>query len=224
MTIAMVVSMAAGGALTAQTGTTPKPAPKPAAKPPAKPASAAAAATKADAPAPVIVVETDKGTFEFETFPKEAPKSVEHIVTLVKRNFYNGQHFHRVVSDFVVQWGDPASKDMRNVGQPGWGSGGSGKPIGVAEVSPLHKHKVGSVALAHAGDPAQADSQLYVVTSTARTAALDGGYAVIGQVTSGMDVVMKIRQNDMIKRMTVKGATPATKATPAPKASPAAKP
>ena len=76
----------------------------------------AAAATAAAGAAPVIVVETEKGTFEFTTFPKEAPKSVDHIVTLVKRNFYNGQHFHRVVPDFVVQWGDPASKDMRNAG------------------------------------------------------------------------------------------------------------
>ena len=71
---------------------------------------------------PVIVVDTDKGVFEFETYPKEAPKTVEHIVALVKRNFYNGQRMHRVVAGFVVQWGDPNSRDVTkqsHLGQDG---------------------------------------------------------------------------------------------------------
>jgi peptidylprolyl isomerase len=102
---------------------------------------------------------------------------------------------------------------MRFVGQPGWGSGNSGKPIGVSEISPLHKHKVGSVALAHdeGGGPAAADSQLYVLTNLAKAAGLDGKYTVIGQVISGMNVVQKIELNDAIKRVTVKAETPAAK-------------
>jgi len=57
--------------------------------------------------APVIVVETSKGTFEFETYPVEAPKTVAHVVDLVKRRFYDGQRLHRALPGFLVQWGDP---------------------------------------------------------------------------------------------------------------------
>jgi peptidyl-prolyl cis-trans isomerase B (cyclophilin B) len=171
--------------------------------------TAAPAQAKPAAPAPgagpVIVVDTSKGTFEFETYPKEAPKTVEHIVALVKRNFYNGQVFHRVVADFVVQWGDPQTRDATLKGK--WGTGGSGKPIGAAEMSPLHTHKYGAVAMAHSGSPALADSQMYIVIRQSGTAQLDGGYTVFGQVVSGMDVVMKIAQGDMVKRMSVKGET-----------------
>ena len=157
---------------------------------------------------PVIVVETEKGSFEFETYPKEAPRTVEHIVALVKRNnFYNGQRFHRVVSNFVVQWGDPATRDMRRRSE--WGTGGSGKPIGVAEISKTLKHKLGAVAMGHAGDPARADSQMYVVTGPA--AHLDGGYTIFGQVISGMDVVQRIKQDDLVKKMSIRAETPAAK-------------
>jgi cyclophilin family peptidyl-prolyl cis-trans isomerase len=154
---------------------------------------------------PVIVVESSKGTFEFETYPKEAPKTVEHIVGLVKRNFYNGQVFHRVVSNFVVQWGDPQTRDARLKAQ--WGTGGSGKPIGVGEPSKLRTHKYGAVAMAYGGSAAMADSQMYVVIRESGTPQLDGSYTVFGQVIAGMDVVMKIAQGDMVKRMSVKGET-----------------
>jgi hypothetical protein len=78
---------------------------------PTTPAAPAAAAKKSPGAGPVIVVETMKGTFEFETYPNEAPKTVEHIVALVKNRFYNGQRFHRVEPGFVVQFGDPQSRD-----------------------------------------------------------------------------------------------------------------
>jgi cyclophilin family peptidyl-prolyl cis-trans isomerase len=213
MLMMVVVCMGAADALVAQSAPAAK---RPQTAPPGGQAAAKAAGPRTTAKAaadaaPVIVVETDKGTFEFTTFPKEAPKSVEHIVTLVKRNFYNGQHFHRVEPNFVVQWGSATTKDMRYVGSAGWGSGGSGKAIGVSEISPLHKHKLGSVALANAGDPTQADSQLYVLINGAKAPGLDGKYTVIGQVISGMNVVQKIQKNDMIKRVTLKAETPAAK-------------
>jgi cyclophilin family peptidyl-prolyl cis-trans isomerase len=191
----------------AQTGaTTSKPATAQTAK--SAPAQPAAPVTPASPGAgPVVVVETAKGTFEFETYPKDAPKTVEHILALVKKNFYNGQRFHRVVEDFVVQWGDPKTKDMRQRGE--WGTGGSGSPIGVAEISKTRKHKLGAVAMGHAGDPARADSQMYVVTGPATH--LDGGYTIFGQVISGMDVVMKIRQNDTVTKMSIRAETPAAK-------------
>lgn len=150
---------------------------------------------------PVVVVETSKGVFEFETYPADAPKTVARILELVKTRFYNGQRVHRVVNGFVIQWGDPQTRDMTK--RESWGFGGSGKPIGVAETK--RRHVKGAVAMAHAGDPAGADSQMYVtLADTAATRALDGQYTVFGGVISGMDVVAKIAVDDRIVRMTVK--------------------
>ena len=156
--------------------------------PPAKPAG------------PVIVVETSRGVFEFETYPADAPKTVARIVELVKQRFYNGMRIHRVVPGFVIQWGDPQTRDMTKKDR--WGTGGSGKPIGVAEISKTRTHVLGAVAMAHAGDPAQADSQMYV--TLAPVPRLNGQYTVFGKITVGMDVVQKIQAEDVIKRMTIK--------------------
>ena len=150
---------------------------------------------------PVIVWEvTNKGMFEMETYPNEAPKTVAHILALVKRNFYNGQRVHRVVPGFVVQWGDPLSRDYTR--RERWGSGGSGTAIGVGEMNPKRTHRLGAVAVAHAGDPRQADSQMYV--TLAPTPRLDGDFTVFGQVISGMDVVRKLEIGDVVRRATVK--------------------
>ena len=86
-------------------------------------------------------------------------------------------------------------------------NGGSGSPIGVAEIK--RPHRVGAVAMAHAGDPRGADSQMYVALSTERTRSLDSGYTVFGQVISGMDVVQKLEVGDVIRRATVRDAAPA---------------
>lgn len=163
----------------------------------AAPAFAQAAAAPAG---PVIVVETSRGVFEFETYPAEAPKTVARIVELVKQRFYNGQRVHRVVPGFVIQWGDPQTRDMTKKDR--WGTGGSGKPVGVAEITKTRTHVLGAVAMAHAGDPSKADSQMYV--TLAPVARLNGQYTVFGKVTTGMDVVQKIQAEDVIKRMTIK--------------------
>ena len=136
---------------------------------------------------PVIVIETAKGTIEFETYPDDAPKTVAHVVNLAKRGFYNGMRFHRVVPGFIVQVGDPQSRDMSR--REWWGRGdfaGSGTPVGVAEISKKHLHVRGAVAMAHPGNPAEADAQFYI-TLTAQPK-LDGKYAVFGRVISGIDV------------------------------------
>jgi len=171
-------------------------------------ASGAAAGQGAAAPrrspsagaGPVIVFETVKGTFEMETYPNEAPKTVAHILELVKRNFYNGLRIHRVEPGFVVQFGDPQTRDMTK--KADWGTGGSGRAIGVSEVSLKRPHKTGAVAAAWARDPRLADSQIYVVLSPQPQ--LNARYTVLGQVISGMDVVEKLRVNDVIRRATVK--------------------
>ena len=159
---------------------------------------------------PVIVFETVKGTFEVETYPNEAPKSVEHILALVKRNFYNGLRVHRMEPGFVVQFGDPQTRDMTK--RDRWGNGGSGRSIGVAEISPKRTHRVGAVALAHAGDPRAADSQLYIaLNGPQRYGHMEGDFTVIGQVISGMDVVQKLQVPDVIRRVRMKEPAPAAK-------------
>jgi cyclophilin family peptidyl-prolyl cis-trans isomerase len=166
----------------------------------------------ANAAPPVVVFDTAKGSFEVELYPTEAPKSVEHILTLVRRNFYNGLRVHRFVEGFVVQFGDPLTRDMTK--KASWGSGGSGRTIGVAEISPKRPHKLGAVALAYAsrGGPTSADSQVYIcLNGPARYSAIEGDYAVIGQVISGMEVVQQLRELDIIKRAAVKGPGRAVK-------------
>ena len=164
--------------------------------------AAPAAAPRPAAAGPILVIDTVKGSIEIQMFPAEAPKTVEHITALAKRNFYNGLRVHRVEPGFVVQFGDPQTRDMTK--RDRWGNGGSGKPIGVGEPSAKHKHVIGAVAMAHPGDPKLADSQMYIMLGPA--ARLDGGYTVFGDVISGMDVVRKLAINDVIRRITVKGA------------------
>jgi peptidyl-prolyl cis-trans isomerase B (cyclophilin B) len=164
-----------------------------AAQRPATPAGKPAAAA-----GPVLVIQTVKGVIEIQTYPNDAPKTVEHIVALAKRNFYNGLRVHRVVPGFVVQFGDPQTRDMTK--RDRWGSGGSGKEIGVSEVK--RRHVPGAVAAAHPGDPRYADSQMYI--SFAAQPKLDRDFTVFGQVTAGMDVAAKLAVNDIIRRVTVK--------------------
>jgi cyclophilin family peptidyl-prolyl cis-trans isomerase len=152
---------------------------------------------------PVIVVETTKGTFEIETFPTEAPRTVAHVVDLVKRGFYDGQRVHRALPGFLVQWGDPRSRDLAQ--EPEWGRGpsaGSGTPVGVAEMSRKRTHVKGSVALAHPGSPARADSQLFV--TLANRPEWNNKYAVFGRLVSGDDVPAHLERGDVITRMYLK--------------------
>ncbi len=155
-----------------------------------------------------IVLETEKGAIEFETFPEEAPRTVGRILSLVQRNFYRGQRFHRVVPGFVVQIGDPKSRDMTQQNRWGQPPAGSGTPIGVAEISEKRNHAHGAVAMAHAGDPAMADSQFYITMGAKPQ--LDGDYTVFGQVTSGLEIVDQIEVGDAIKNMYVKEEAPET--------------
>lgn len=150
---------------------------------------------------PVIVLETVKGTIEIETYPEEAPKTVEHILQLVRKGFYNGLRFHRAEPNFVIQIGDPATRNMTL--QDRWGSGGSGKPIGVAEITKKRTNVRGAVGMGHAGSAKDADSQFYITLRNAQRD-LDGKYTVFGRVISGMDVALKIQRTDVLKKAYVK--------------------
>jgi len=152
---------------------------------------------------PVIVVETSKGTFSFETYSNDAPKTVAHIVDLVTHGFYDGQRIHRAIPGFVVQWGDPQSRDASK--QADWGKGdaaASGKPIGVAEMPRKRTHTKGAVGMAHVGNPALADSQIYV--TLADRPDLNGRYTVFGHLISGADVPERLQVGDVIRKMYVK--------------------
>ncbi len=152
---------------------------------------------------PVIVVVTTAGAFAFETYPNEAPKTVAHVVQLVRNGFYDGQRFHRAIPGFVVQWGDPQSRNVEKTAD--WGRGdaaSSGMPIGVSEISRKRLHVKGAVGVAHVGDPAKADSQIYV-TLTDRPD-LNGKYAVFGRIIAGADVPARVQKGDVITRMYVR--------------------
>jgi peptidylprolyl isomerase len=162
--------------------------------------------TQRKAPAgPVVVLETVKGVIEIQTLPEDAPKSVAHFVALVEHGFYRGQRFHWVQTG-VVQAGDPFSRDLTK--QKDWGTGGSGprlttKPLGFFE-PPKRKFVRGTVGLAYRPNykPETADSMFFILTGP--NPALNGKYVVLGEVTKGMDVVDKIKIQDVIKNVTVR--------------------
>jgi peptidyl-prolyl cis-trans isomerase B (cyclophilin B) len=129
------------------------------------------------------------GEIKFDFFPEDAPKTVENFVTLAGKGFYDGLTFHRVEPGFVVQGGDPQGNGM----------GGPGYKI-KAEFN-KQKHVRGAVAMARSNDPDSAGSQFYIVLAPANF--LDGKYTVFGMVTSGMDVVDKIRVGDKMKSVKI---------------------
>ena len=158
-------------------------------------------AQRAQAPAPdspIMVIETEKGPIEIELFHKEAPKSVNRVMDLVKRNFYRSQRFHRVVAS-MVNFGDVLSRDMTK--QKQWGMADTASPLGVAEIS-TRKHVRGIVGMGHSGDPKLVDSQLYIMKQASPS--LDGKYPIIGRVVVGMAVVDKIAYADRLINVTLK--------------------
>ena len=149
----------------------------------------------------ILTLETAKGIIEVETYPEEAPKTVARVIELVKKNFYNGLRFHRAEPKFVVQIGDPQTRNMQL--QQWWGRSGSGKPIGVSEITKKRRHVRGAVAMAYAGaDPRAADSQFYITLRNAPE--LDSKYTVFGRVITGMAVADRLQRGDVLKRASVK--------------------
>ena len=150
----------------------------------------------------VVVVKTNKGTIKFKLYANDAPVSAKRFVELAQSKFYDGLSFHRVVPGFVVQAGDPKS---RNKSDPAVGTGGSGLRL-KAEFN-SRKHVRGTVALARSQDRDSADSQFYF--SMGSFPHLDNAYTVIGQVVDygekvgGKDVLDRIRQWDDIVEMHV---------------------
>ncbi|MFQ3574187.1 MAG: peptidylprolyl isomerase [Thermodesulfovibrionales bacterium] len=149
------------------------------------------------------VIETKHGNIELRFFPDVAPGHVDNFITLAKKGFYDGTTFHRVIPGFMIQGGDPNSKDPDRSRH---GMGGPGYTI-KAEFN-NKPHKRGTLSMARAAHPDSAGSQFFICVVD--TPFLDGQYTVFGEVTKGMDVADKIvnlprdRADNPIERVEMK--------------------
>ena len=132
------------------------------------------------------IITTRFGDIEVELYSDSAPKTVENFKDLTKKGFYDGLIFHRIVPGFVIQGGDPYTRDTTN--RRRWGTGGPGWNI-KAEFN-KNKHTRGVLSMARSQDPDSAGSQFFIVLKDSNF--LDGQYTIFGKVKSGMDAVDKI--------------------------------
>jgi peptidyl-prolyl cis-trans isomerase B (cyclophilin B) len=136
-----------------------------------------------------VTMETNRGTIELELYPQHAPKTVNNFVFLATEGFYDNVKFHRVISNFMIQGGDPT----------GSGSGGPGYRFeDETRGNPL-RHETGVISMANAG-PNTNGSQFFITHSP--QGHLDGKHTVFGKVVKGQDVVNAIRQGDVINTVT----------------------
>lgn len=152
------------------------------------PVDTSTAAPGAEMPAEgdeIAVLITNYGRIVVKFFPEAAPGTVENFKKLINDDFYNGVRFHRVIPNFMIQGGDPNSKDVER--QHTWGTGGPGYQID-CELNDV-KHTPGVLSMAHAG-PNTGGSQFFIMVGTAPH--LDGVHTGFGQVIEGMDVVNAI--------------------------------
>jgi peptidyl-prolyl cis-trans isomerase B (cyclophilin B) len=145
--------------------------------------------------------ETNKGTIVAELYEKDAPLTVANFEKLANGKFYDGVKFHRVIPDFVVQGGDPLSRDLP-AGDPRVGTGGPGYKIKCETAGNPRKHEVGALSMAHAGKDT-GGSQFFMVLSEANARHLNGVHTVFGKITKGLDVMQKIEKNDVMNSVRV---------------------
>ena len=131
-------------------------------------------------------IETNLGNIEFKLLQELAPEHVRNFVKLAESGFYDGTLFHRIIPGFMIQGGDPNTKDTSLKNQ--WGMGGPGYNI-KAEFN-SRSHLRGIISMARSQDPDSAGSQFFIVTSDSTF--LDREYTVFGEVTDGMDIADKI--------------------------------
>ncbi len=132
-----------------------------------------------------VTIETNYGKILFKLLPDLAPETVRNFEKLAKSGFYNGTLFHRVIPGFMIQGGDPNTK---NSDKSSWGTGGPGYMVKAEFNSKSHLR--GVVSMARSTDPNSAGSQFFIVT--ADSTFLNGQYTAFGEVTEGMDVTDKI--------------------------------
>lgn len=142
---------------------------------------------------PKFDIRTNKGIMVIKLY-EETPLHKDNFVKLAKSGFYDSVLFHRVINGFMIQAGDPLSKDLDKTDE--WGTGGPGYTI-PAEIIPGFTHKKGALAAARRGDfvnPAKASSgsQFYIVQDANACKQLDGEYTIFGEVIEGLDIIDKI--------------------------------
>jgi peptidyl-prolyl cis-trans isomerase B (cyclophilin B) len=144
-------------------------------------------------------IDTSKGKISVELFDTEVPNTVANFEKLANSEFYDGTRFHRVIPNFMIQGGDPLSRDQNN---PRVGTGGPGYKIKCETSLNTHTHVAGTLSMAHAGKDT-GGSQFFICH--APQPHLDRVHTVFGQVKEGMDVVNSIKQNDVINSIRVAG-------------------
>jgi peptidyl-prolyl cis-trans isomerase B (cyclophilin B) len=147
--------------------------------------------------AKTATIETSKGTIVADLFDTEVPGTVTNFEKLANSEFYDGTRFHRVIPNFMIQGGDPLSKEP---GNPRVGTGGPGYKIKCETQLNTHKHVAGTLSMAHAGKDT-GGSQFFICHSA--QSHLDKVHTVFGQVRQGMEVVNGIKQNDVINSIRV---------------------
>jgi peptidyl-prolyl cis-trans isomerase B (cyclophilin B) len=145
--------------------------------------------------------ETNQGTIVAELYETDAPLTVANFEKLANSGFYDGIKFHRVIEEFVVQGGCPNTKaGTTPKGPPG--TGGPGWNIKCETKGNPRTHDVGALSMAHAGKDT-GGSQFFMVLSKENTQHLNGVHTVFGQITGGLDVMKKIKQNDSMTTVRV---------------------
>jgi peptidyl-prolyl cis-trans isomerase B (cyclophilin B) len=134
----------------------------------------------------VAVIETSKGKMVVEFWTDVAPKTVENFKKLARQGFYDGTAFHRIIKGFMIQGGDPLTKDDANAAR--FGTGGPGYSI-KAEFN-AKKHVRGVLSMARAADPDSAGSQFFMCLDAVPF--LDNQYTAFGKLIAGEDVLVKI--------------------------------
>jgi peptidyl-prolyl cis-trans isomerase B (cyclophilin B) len=145
--------------------------------------------------------DTNRGTIVAEMYDTDAPGTVANFEKLANAGFYDGVKFHRVIPNFVVQGGDPQSRDMP-VGDPRIGSGGPGYTIKCETKENPRTHEVGALSMAHAGKDT-GGSQFFMVLDEGSTRHLNGKHTVFGKITQGLDVMKQITPNDHMNKVRV---------------------
>lgn len=158
---------------------------------PAPPRSESTTSAPATAPAtdPVVTLRTNMGDITLKLYAKDAPIATENFLKLARSGFYDGVKFHRVIQDFMIQAGDPLSKDDTKIEL--WGTGGPGYTF--ANESNGRKFVRGSLGMANYGGTNSNGSQFFVVTAPTAPF-LDGGYTNFGEVIEGLDIALKIEK------------------------------
>jgi len=146
-------------------------------------------------------IETNRGTIVAELYDTDAPGTVANFEKLANQGFYDGVKFHRVVPNFVVQGGDPQSRDLP-VGDPRIGSGGPGYTIKCETKDNPRTHEIGALSMAHAGKDT-GGSQFFMVLDEGSTRHLNGKHTVFGKITQGLDVMRQIKANDHMTKVRV---------------------